>query len=239
MVAPDHCTMVFGPHAYTLPHIIAAINPEIGTVEKNRIREPTGPITFTLSIRHIPFSSTKLSPGVAWNRVFTVEHNNVPQQFAVGAWDYTVDEMAILRCYAYRCSAYPKGSIGLLRIPKNHVKLLPGQESPPSTEDVNSSLAVAWKSVGPSNHLHVSMIFPYKYSSHNIAGAWDIIPRRSVLDFSSAFWREVSEWERIRMVLERQRQQYEARMIAEDEEERRANAIMVELLREPSEPLED
>lgn len=239
MAAPEQCTMVFGPYAYSLPHITAAINPEIGTVEKNRIREPTGPIMFTLSIRHIPFSTTKLSPGVTWNRVFTVEHNNGPHQFAVGGWDYTVDEMAILRCYAYRCSTYPKGSVGLLRIPKGHVRLRPGQKCPPSTGDVNSSLATAWKSVRPSDHLHVSMIFPYNYSSHDIAGAWDVIPRRSVLDFCSAFWREVLEWEGIRMELERQRQQHEARMTAEDEEERMADAIMAELLREPSEPLED
>ncbi|EIM83158.1 uncharacterized protein STEHIDRAFT_160757 [Stereum hirsutum FP-91666 SS1] len=212
---PEDCTLVFGPRAYCLPHIITAVDHVTGTVDETRIIEPAGVPSFTLTIRHIPYSTEALTPGTSYLRIFTVNIEKFSYQFVTGLWEYTLDDHAILRCYAYRCSPrYERGTLGLLRIPCDHVRLDPNQVAPPTLNAVTPSLLSLWKTVHPAHHLYGELEFTFPYMNQIRAGAWDLIPLSTALDACASDSEKMERWKYVRTMLN------EMRLEAEDEWQR-------------------
>lgn len=197
------------------------MDPDTGVVDTSRITEPGGIPLFTLTIRHIPYSTEQLTPGVSHLRLFNVEIRRLIYQFAAGDWEYTLQDHAVLRCYAYRCTPqYKQGTLGVLRIPKAHVQLRPGRTAPPTLDSVSTSLLALWKTVHPSHHHFAAMVFPFPYTDRVLAGSWDLVPECSALDKCTANWEEVKRWKDVRRVLN-QRRLHVVQQLEEQERRRR------------------
>lgn len=165
---------ITGPWGTDLPFIAPAFQSE-NTIDLSRITEPKTAATFALTVAHIPYTTVKTFAGIIPYRVLTVKYQGQSFQFVAGSWDDTVQDCAILRCYAYhKChGVFSFGQVGLLRISTPYVRNCGGDQGPPSVPRVTDTFEEKWNLNGISRYdrWSVEMQFPEGYA-HVVAGSW-------------------------------------------------------------------
>lgn len=173
---------VTGDDARRLPHIQSAIDPTEGLVNPKQVVSPKFNPTFSLTIIEVPWSTIKTFPGIIAYRTFTVKLQRHHFVFAVGDWEETVGNSAIVQCFSYTESKnsdvhdlFPFGEQGLLRIPKKYIERLTPLAVPSPKFRTTDQLQELWDAISYYRRWDVLLTFPTCYT-HEMGGSWSVTP---------------------------------------------------------------
>lgn len=176
---------ITGDYGRDLPYVKAAFDPNTGAFDLSRVNEPIGNPTFALATVNIPYTTKFTFAGIIAHRIFVGKIQGRTYKFVTGSWDDTVQDSAVIRCYAYEDSnPFTFGQVGLLRIPSHYVSTYGMEPGPPSAPQVSDMIEERWNLDHISRHQRwdIELMFPDGYELA-VAGTWQVMP-------TPLFWSE-------------------------------------------------
>lgn len=179
-----------GQPAIALSHVEAALEPGTLDIRPQLLTEPDGPHTFSLTVVEIPRSGVEI-PAITTGHVFLVRpgEDALTYAFAAGEWLYTIQDTAVLRCFAYSDhGVYRRGEKGYLRIHQGFVVPCLGQHIPPVIASEPEELVESWIAMSEFDHHYVGILFPALSLPMCITSVWHMEPAGGSLDECAALW---------------------------------------------------